>query len=155
MSTGKKPRRLTGKHVALIFVSFFGVVMVVNFMMATLATSTFGGVVVKNSYVASQHFNRWLDEAAKEKSLGWSASIHRDPSGRANVALTDSKGQPLAGAKVVINAVHPLGREPDHQLQVSEVSPGLYTAPLADGRWRLRVTAEAEGKIWRTVGELL
>lgn len=155
MARHNRSRRLTGKHVAAIFVSFFGVVIAVNVLMASLATSTFGGIVVENSYVASQHFNRWLDEADREKSLGWNASIHRDPAGRANIALTDSTGQPLVGAKVVVDAVHPLGREPDHALKVSEVSPGIYAAPLASGRWRLRVTAQAEGQTWRTVGDLL
>ncbi len=155
MAPQRKPRQLTGRHVALIFVSFFGVIFAVNFTMASLAKSTFGGVVVENSYVASQSYNRWLDEAEKEKALGWSASIHRDSYGRATVALLDSKGQPLRGAKVSVDAVHPLGREPDHQLSVHEVAPGIYAAPLAQGRWRLRVTAQAEGQTWRTVGELL
>lgn len=148
-------RRLTGKHVALIFVSFFGVVIAVNLLMARLATSTFGGVVVENSYVASQHFNRWLDEAERENALGWKASIHRDAAGHATIALVDSLGQPLKGAKVAVNAVHPLGRQPDHELSVQEVAPGIFSAPLVAGRWRLRVTAEAEGHVWRTVGDLL
>ena len=148
-------KRLTGVHVASIFVGFFGVVIAVNVLMATLATSTFGGIVVENSYVASQHFNNWLDEAAREKAMGWAASIHRDQSGQATIALTDAKGQPLTGAKVEVDAVHPLGRVPDHELAVHEVSPGIYAAPLAAGRWRLRVTAEAGGHVWRTVGDLL
>ncbi len=155
MAPQRKPRQLTGRHVLMIFVSFFGVIFAVNFTMASLAQSTFGGVVVENSYVASQSYNRWLEEAEKEKALGWSASIHRDSAGRATVALLDSKGQPLRRAKVSVDAVHPLGREPDHQLSVQEVAPGIYAAPLAEGRWRLRVTAQADGQIWRTVGDLL
>lgn len=151
----RRRKRLTGVHVASIFVGFFGVVIAVNVLMATLATSTFGGIVVENSYVASQHFNGWLDEAAREKAIGWAASIHRDPAGQATIALTDAKGAPLTGAKVAVDAVHPLGRVPDHQLAVHEVSPGIYAAPLAAGRWRLRVTAEAGGHVWRTVGDLL
>jgi nitrogen fixation protein FixH len=42
---------------AMILVAFFAVVIAVNLLMARLAISTFGGVVVENSYVASQHFN--------------------------------------------------------------------------------------------------
>ena len=59
-------RNFSGKHMAIILVSFFGVVIVVNLVMARLAVSTFGGVVVENSYVASQEFNRWLEEAEAE-----------------------------------------------------------------------------------------
>jgi nitrogen fixation protein FixH len=50
----------TGRHMAITIVGFFLVVIVVNLAMARMATSTFGGVVVENSYVASQHYNRWL-----------------------------------------------------------------------------------------------
>src|SRR3546814_16112365 len=60
----------------------------VNFLMASLATSTFSGVVVENSYVASQHFNRWLDEAAQEKALGWKVDVQRRTDGRLALALT-------------------------------------------------------------------
>jgi hypothetical protein len=60
------PRPFTGRHMAMIMIAFFGVVIAVNVLMARFAVSTFGGVVVENSYVASQHFNRWLDEARVE-----------------------------------------------------------------------------------------
>ena len=53
----------TGKHFAVIIVAFFAVVVSVNVYMARAASSTFGGVVVENSYVASQNFNAWLAEA--------------------------------------------------------------------------------------------
>ena len=52
----------TGRHITIIMVAFFAVVIAVNLLMARYATSTFGGVVVENSYVASQNFNKWLDE---------------------------------------------------------------------------------------------
>ena len=51
------PRTFTGRHMTMVLVAFFGTIIVVNFTMARFASSTFGGVVVENSYVASQHFN--------------------------------------------------------------------------------------------------
>lgn len=148
-------RPFTGKHITLILVSFFGVVIAVNVLMARLATSTFGGVVVENSYVASQQFNGWLKEASAEQALGWKAEIVRDAQGRAAIALRDSKGSAIAAAKVTAVAEHPLGQRPETDLPLHETAPGVYTAPLEAGRWRLRVTVEAEGKVWRTVGEVL
>jgi nitrogen fixation protein FixH len=53
-------RTFTGWHMALILIGFFAVVVGVNLLMARFASSTFGGVVVENSYVASQQFNGWL-----------------------------------------------------------------------------------------------
>ena len=78
----------TGKHFTVIMVAFFAVVIGVNLLMARAASSTFGGVVVENSYVASQEFNTWLAEARKEKALGWSAQATRLPDGRVSVVLT-------------------------------------------------------------------
>ncbi|MFM5947692.1 MAG: FixH family protein, partial [Novosphingobium sp.] len=77
----------TGRHAAAIIVAFFAVVVAVNVYMARTAIGTFGGVVVDNSYVASQKYNGWLKEAAKEKALGWSAKATRRGDGRLVVTL--------------------------------------------------------------------
>jgi nitrogen fixation protein FixH len=153
--TSRTARPFTGKHIALILVGFFGVVIAVNVLMARLATSTFGGVVVENSYVASQQFNGWLKEASAEQALGWKADIVRDAQGRATVALRDSNGKAIAAAKVTAIAQHPLGQRPETDLVLHETVPGTYAAPLEAGRWRVNVMVEAEGKVWRTVGEVL
>jgi nitrogen fixation protein FixH len=148
-------RPFTGRHITLILVGFFGVVIAVNVLMARLASSTFGGVVVENSYVASEQFNGWLKEASAEQALGWKGEISRDAQGRAVITLRDSNGKALASAKVTAIAEHPLGQRPETDLVLRETAPGTYAAPLAAGRWRLRVMVEAEGKVWRTVGDVL
>jgi hypothetical protein len=67
-------RRFTGGHMLALMLAFFGTVVAVNFVMATLAVRTFGGTVVDNSYVPSQHYNHWLDQARAQRALGWTAS---------------------------------------------------------------------------------
>lgn len=152
MSTQRNPRVLTGRHMAAIFVAFFGVVIAVNVAMARLATGTFGGVVVDNSYVASQHFNRWLDKASAQSDLGWSAQATRQPDGRVRIVLS---GAP-AGATLAATAWHPLGRQPDRALVFVRGADGAFvsTAPLAEGRWKLRIAAQAEGREWRAQEDL-
>ena len=59
---------ITGKHVLAITVSAFAVIIGVNVVMAWKAISTFPGLEVKNSYVASQTFD--ADRAAQQ-ALGW------------------------------------------------------------------------------------
>ncbi|MCT2398610.1 FixH family protein [Novosphingobium mangrovi (ex Huang et al. 2023)] len=149
MSSQNAPRRkpFTGKHMFLILLTGFGVVFGVNFLMAGLATSTFGGVVVENSYVASQHFNRWLDEAAKEKALDWKVAVSRREDGHI-VALLD--GVPRY-PDVIAEARHPLGRKPDMALKFEKDVTGAYVSDkaLPEGRWILRFEIEADGKTWR------
>jgi len=151
----RKDRPFTGRKMAVILVSFFAVVIAVNVLMARLASSTFGGVVVDNSYVASQEFNGWLKEARSEKALGWKGTIARDASNRAAITITDSTGKAISSAKVSAVAEHPLGQRPTNTLMLNETAPGTYSAPLELGRWRLNVMVEADGQIWRTVGEVL
>lgn len=138
----------TGRHFTLIMVGFFGVVMAVNFVMAGYASSTFGGVVVDNSYVASQRFNDWLDQARVQSELGWSAKASRLADGR--VVLTFF-GTPEAGLTVAAVARHPLGRMPDAALTFVRKADGGFVsaAPLPPGRWRLRVSAQAGTDRWQ------
>ncbi|WP_345719153.1 FixH family protein [Rhizorhabdus phycosphaerae] len=129
----------TGRHMAASMVGFFTVVIAVNVTMATVASRTFGGTVVDNSYVASQHFNRWLDEAAAERKLGWTISADRSGD-RADVLLRGTDG-PIAGATVTAIAQHPLGRDHDRPLRFESLGHGQYrsTQSLPAGRWRLRI----------------
>ena len=137
----------TGKHMAAIFVAFFGVVIAVNFVMARLAISTFGGEVVANSYVASQNFNRWLGEAAAEKALGWQVVTARQGDGRLVLTLS---GAPQ-GASLSAMARHPVGRLPDRLIAFTSTKAGRFvsTQPLPEGRWQLHVEARAGGHVWR------
>lgn len=144
--SSKSVKPFTGRHMAALMIAFFGVVIAVNVMMARYAVSTFGGVVVENSYVASQHFNRWLDEAGAEDRLGWSARIRHAGDGTVEVAL---HGVP-AGASVSGEAWHPLGRAPDHILHFRPDGTGFRSVEsFPAGRWRIRIDVTAAGKRWR------
>ena len=145
-------RPFTGRHMAMIMVAFFGVVIAVNVTMARLAGSTFGGVVVENSYVASQHFNRWLDEAAAEQALGWRADLGRGGDDRVTLALAG----PQADATVTAIARHPLGHERDVALRFTPAGAGRFvsTEALPAGRWRLRLEVRSGGLLWRHEGDV-
>lgn len=139
-------RNFTGRHMALILVCFFSIVITVNVVMARFATSTFGGVVVENSYVASQHFNRWLDEARAEKELGWKASVSWRDDGRLAIFVDGPTGATLSGV-----ARHPLGRFPDRRLRFVPNGQGLFLSEeaLPPGRWQLRLEVRSGDRIWR------
>ena len=150
------PGTLTGRRVLLIFIAFFGTIMAVNFYMARQAIGTFGGVVVDNSYVASQQYNGWLAEARAQKALGWSQSITRAPSGIVSITLENSLGESMHGAKISAVAQHPLGREKPIDLIFAEKTGGDYVAPtpLPAGRWQLRFTIEHGGSTKNIVEDM-
>jgi len=140
-------KAFTGRHMATILVLGFGVVIGANLVMARLATSTFGGVVVDNSYVASQKFNGWLEQAEQSRALGWDVKPMRRQDGRIAVSL----GGVPSGASVRAVARHPLGRLPDRPLAFAPAADGVAVSAdaLPPGRWTLRVEIEAAGKVWR------
>ncbi len=139
-------RTFTGRHIAIILVAFFGVVIAVNVTMAWLASSTFGGLVVKNSYVASQKFNGWLEQAREQKALGWSLDIARDADRHVVVTLA-ARGAPMTDAQLSGFARHPLGRAPEQPLQFQALGDGRYRSaqPLPQGRWIVHARAAAHG----------
>lgn len=138
----------TGRHFAAIMVGFFAVVVAVNLLMARYATSTFGGVVVENSYVASQRFNHWLAEARHEKALGWSAEARRAADGAIEVVMAGAPGE---GLVLTGTARHRLGREADRALAFRRRPDGSFRSAqvLPRGRWILRLEAVAGARRWR------
>ena len=154
MSGQRTVRPFTGRHAAMLIVAFFAVVIVVNVTMAKLAMATFGGTVVDNSYVASQHFNQWLDSSAADRALGWKIELARGADGSLEARLTDSAGAPLDRARVSVHTEHPLGARPPQNLLLAEIAPGTYRAELAPGRWRVWLKAEARGHAWHAIGDV-
>ena len=138
MTGQRQAKPFTGRHMTMILIAFFGVVIAVNFIMARLASSTFGGTVVDNSYVAGQQYNAWLARAAAQDRLGWERSVTLD--NMRHVRLDVRKGGvPLGGLKVSATLSHPLGRvDPRRFHFVLLPDGGLRSAEaIPAGRWML------------------
>lgn len=144
---------LTGRKVLAILVGAFAVVIAANLAMLFAATGTFPGLVVKNSYVASQG---WDAKTEAQRALGWQARVVHD--GEAlSVALTDAEGAPVHGLEVAATVGRPASGRTDRTLTLAETG-GAYAAPLAlaPGRWRVAVTATGtDGARFETHAELV
>lgn len=140
-------RRFTGWHMTGIIVAMFGVVIAVNFLMASYAIGTFGGTVVDNSYVASQRFNQWLGEARAQRRLNWAVDAAIQP-GRIVTVTAHAPQGPMNDAVVTVVATHPLGRLPQQQLSFRRDGEGRFVAtrPLPAGRWLLLVDVKDHGR---------
>lgn len=134
-------REITGKHVLFGFLGAFGVIIAVNMFMAYSAIRTFPGLVVKNSYIASQQFN---ERKAAQEALGWQVSA-RQEAGALFLAINDAEGRPVQPAK--LEAL--LGRAThvkDDQVLELRHNGKEFVAPakLARGNWNIRMKAEAK-----------
>ena len=136
----------TGKHMAAILVTGFAIVIAVNLTMATMATRGFGGVVVENSYVASQKFNGWLEEARRQESLGYSAEVSRDGKGH---ILVSTKGVPEA-ASASAQIRRPLGKPDTRAVTFERLGPDMLRSSEAvpEGRWTVRLTLHHLNDSW-------
>lgn len=138
MSDDKAGKPFTGRHMAMILIAFFGVVIIVNLVMARFAVTTFGGKVVENSYVASQHYNEWLERAEAQERLGWERVIGVDPDRHVRLAVRKD-GAALTGLAVTATLNHPLGRAAPVPVRFVAAPDGSLrsAAPLPAGRWRI------------------
>ncbi|MDN2582408.1 FixH family protein [Aquibium sp. ELW1220] len=134
----------TGRHMLLVMLAFFGVIIAVNVTMATLANTTWSGLIVKNSYVASQHFNAQAQAARAQTALGWTGTMGYE-AGTFRYTLADA-----AGAPVGIDASEAFFRRPvddrhDQTIPMAPAGPGAIagTVDLKDGIWIVEIAAAA------------
>ncbi|MER9673538.1 FixH family protein [Mesorhizobium sp. M0208] len=140
----KKTREFTGKHMLAIMLAFFGVVIAVNLTMATLANTSWTGLVVENTYVASQQFNKKAEEGRAQAALGWTGKL-TIAWGEVRYSLTDAAGKPvlLHGVKVLFR--HPAYEKEDKSVMLALASGQEFAARHTprDGVWIVEVDADA------------
>ena len=155
MSIAARPRRFTGRHLAAIVIGFFAVVIAANLTMATLASRTFSGALVRNGYVASQDFDDWSAAGRRQAALGWAVAVRLD-AGKLVVEARDRAGAPIAGAAVTAILRHPIAADQSTKLTLREQAPGDYAAPadLPPGQWQALIHLTAQGHDYR-LGERL
>ena len=144
MNEQSAQRQFTGRHMLAVLLAFFGTIITVNLTMAWFANSTWSGLVVKNSYVASQEFNGHQAEARAHAALGWKPSTSYQ-NGTFAFTLLDAAGNPVETNGVKAKLIRPAHEGFDQVVELSPQGNGRYSAPvtLADGQWVIEVLAEA------------
>lgn len=137
--TPAKEREFTGLHMLLICLAFFGVVFGVNLFMAVASARTWTGLVVANSYVASQQFQVKADTAHRQNAAGWTMDFaYRD--GKLIIAI-DADGHELALENVSAFVRRPVGGHDDATVPLAPGPDGYEGAiALAPGVWDVTVT---------------
>ena len=142
--------RLTGRHVLLAMLAFFGTVVAVNVTMAMFAAGSWSGLVVPNSYVASQDFNDRLAKADAQAARGWTHALALEE-GMLVLSLSEADGTPLRLAEARIVLGRPASEAEDRVLSLEALGNGRYAAPAArgPGQWRAHVRAvTVDGLDW-------
>ncbi len=134
-------RIFTGWHMAFTMASFFGVIIGVNIALAIFANKSWTGLVVKNSYIASQNFNRDAKIARQQHAKGWQLTSIVDH-GRVVVTILDQANQPITGLMVSAVLQRPTTEAEDEAHEFQEIGTGKYRsrAAIRAGVWLVDVT---------------
>lgn len=135
-------REFTGRHMLLVMLGFFGVIVGVNVLMAVVSSTTWTGLVVANSYVASQEFQEHEDAARRQRDLGW-APVLGFADSRMRLVVTDAAGHPVELDDVSLLVHRPVGGREDQTVALLRQADDAYaaTVELAHGVWDVVVTA--------------
>ncbi|MBX3570158.1 MAG: FixH family protein [Rhizobiaceae bacterium] len=146
MST-RRSREFTGRHMLVITLAFFGVIIAVNLVMATLARTSWTGLVVENSYVASQQFNEKARQGRAQDALGWSGKLTLDK-GFVRYTLEDSDARPIDAKSATAHFRHPAYDRKDVTLVLEAVSRGDFRSSetVPDGVWIAELDVDAGGE---------
>ncbi|NUB44315.1 FixH family protein [Fertoebacter nigrum] len=138
---------LTGRHVLVITVSAFAVIIGVNMTLAYQAVATFPGLEVKNSYIASQSFD--ADRSAQQ-GLGWELSSVYS-TGALRLTFRDAAGLPAPVQDLRVLVGRTTVARDDARPEFTSAD-GVFSTPLdlAPGKWMLHVEASApDGTLFR------
>ncbi|WP_193337255.1 FixH family protein [Devosia beringensis] len=140
-STTSKP--FTGRHMLLISIAFFAVVIAANLTMAISSARTWTGLVVTNSYVASQNFQTVQDTIARQVAAGWTLQVSY-ADGLVRFAALDGDGAPLALTGVSAFLRRPVGGHDDTTIAL-HLQDNQYVAAidLPAGVWDVTVSTDS------------
>ncbi len=132
--------RLTGGIVLAVALGAFGVILAVNLTLAWFAVGTFSGLVVDNSYVASQSFDH--DRRAQE-ALGWRLALA--PEGdQMRVDFADATGRVVRPDALAVVVGRPTSARSDRTLDLHRTPTGYVAeAALEPGNWMVIIDASA------------
>jgi nitrogen fixation protein FixH len=160
--TERRERTVTGRHVLLGLLAFFGVVVLVNGTFVILSLSSWTGVETEAAYQRGLDYNRTISAAEEQRARGWRAGL--DVSSRANggtsvaLSLVDGAGRPVDVVKVDVLLRRPTNDREDRQLAMEPDGSGRYVInldPSDAGRWKVRVDVRlADGSSYVVEDEL-
>lgn len=130
-------RELNGRHVLAIAAGAFAIILGANIAMLVAAVGSFPGLVVKNSYVASQG---WNERTAAQSALGWATAVSYS-GGRLFVRIRGADGLPVQGLALEARLGRPSSDAEDRTVTLTSTPDGYSAeALLQPGVWLVDVS---------------
>ncbi len=146
----KSSKNNSGKLILLCFVSFFGLIFVVNGIFAYMALSTHTGLVTKNAYEKGLAYNEVLQKVKNQPKLKEEAVYD---SGVLRWFLADENNTFLENAMVSARIIRPVQGGYDFDVTLEYKGSGVYEAKLdlpLQGAWRAKLNSKWDNKEYQT-----
>jgi nitrogen fixation protein FixH len=124
-----------------------GLTVAANIWLIRIASNDPSFAIEENYYQRGVRWDEELAQRASNLALGWKlvatmSRVERGRGARLNIALTDSAVAPIAGASVVVTALHVARARDAMEITLSAHKPGEYEGfvPIERaGLWELRI----------------
>ena len=134
----KNATELTGRHVLIMLLAFFGVLFAVNAIFVMVSLKSFPGETADNSYLYGLNYNDVLAERAAQSRLGWRVQVTGVEKHQIEVVFTDADGLALTELKITGEVNRPAHDNTQQEIVFLEKGDGAYIAniqSLAGGAW--------------------
>lgn len=142
----KNQKTLTGRHVLLMVIAFFGVIIAVNTVFIYFAVDSFRGEDVKGSYRQGLDYNQRIEARSNEQTLGWTVKSNIVEGDKTELvfSIADARSQQLLGLGLTGTLRHPTDRKRDITLNFAQSPNGTYRSDInADpANWRFMGQAQ-------------
>jgi nitrogen fixation protein FixH len=138
----------TGWHMTGIMLLFFGTIITVNGIMAWNAISSWSGLVVPNTYVASQQFNGKAAAAKARAASGITGQLEV-ADGVERYVISHRSDEPVNADTVTAHFRRPVGEHQNFDMQLTPESKGVFTGrhEMPGGQWIVEVIAVKDAKV--------
>ncbi len=140
---------ITGRHVLLALIGFFGVMLIVNGIFLYYAVGTFNGFETTNAYRRGITYNDRIGADVAQTARGWAATVHHNARGEELVIeVKNRQGGGVGGLMIQGEIRRPATDREDQTVTFEEGAPARYTVPikLAAGQWVVLLEAHEPGK---------
>lgn len=141
---------LRSRYIPWLFVAGFALVVAVNATMIWLAVGSFSGLYTAKPRDRGLHYNAIVEAQRSRDALGWHVdTAWQAAAKRLEVAVFDAAGQPLAGARVVVELVRPVEKQPPLVVAMDAIDIGRFAGQVelpARGNWDVDIVVEHHGE---------
>ena len=145
---------ITGRHVFLGMVVFFGCIFAVNGVFLYHALRTHSGVETQDAYRRGLAYNTRVAAGREQDARAWKSVVAVEGK-ELHIALTDRLGKAVRGLAVSAVVGRPATDRHDRHVALREhPATGTYRAkiaPLEPGRWLVKIEASARTQHGRKV----